>query len=187
MDFIFLWVSFPFSLEQLFSFFPSCDIVQRLLVMSWRKLLIVGSFLSFICFLVPRWKHHCCCTGIHYWLLSLDIKALSKEAWIQEPVFPLLRLIDVLNSSEKGLVPVADKSWSSGTLVVLPLSYFLTCFLSFSSWWFSFLFFIFFTSLVASDLCDPVMSVLLSASLSLLLFLFWSFVLGLRARICLTN
>lgn len=42
--------SFSPPLKQLFSlfFFPSCDIVQRLLVMPWKKLLIVRSFLSFI-------------------------------------------------------------------------------------------------------------------------------------------
>lgn len=70
---------------------------------------------SFRCFLVPRWKHHSCCSGIHYWLLSLDYQSPKQKGLNPGTPFPLCWGLKLLSLQLKE-VPVACMWPESGAI-----------------------------------------------------------------------
>lgn len=158
-------------------YFPSSDIVQRLLVMPWKKLLIVRSFLSFIqMFSGPQMET----SQLLLWnSLSTSVSGLSeppaKKPDSRHPLF-LCRdwklLFFQLKGSPRGCI------WpESGA--VRSYDYFL---------WAIFLVHLFFLYNISALLWEhQISNNSLISCLPLLLFLCWSFVIYLRARINLTN
>lgn len=83
--------SFSPPLEQLFSlfFFLLVILFKGFLWCLEKSYWLLDHFShSFRCFLVPRWKHHSCCSGIHYRLLSLDYQSPKQKGLNPGTPFP---------------------------------------------------------------------------------------------------